>query len=283
MSRKLIISALMLTLIMMVGCEEEQVVKDDARFRANPADVAIITTRGGVPDPREMDLVEQLIAARQEYRRSIEELLTFYRAEGNATSQQWAQHELRAFEQVPQYLYIMPGIYLSPDLRATSVIPEADILFNEAMKLYQDAGGMLIITDEGKLRGALNKFNKLIMAHQTSNKIDDAAYRAGRIYEHFKDYQIASIYYQRCFQWNDITKYPARFRAAFMLDQRLHMRKEALTIYQMAVEKEKRYTANTEYAQKRILEMTKPRPESRSTSRTVGSPVAPPEELDNMP
>jgi tetratricopeptide (TPR) repeat protein len=283
MSRKLIISALMVTLIMMVGCEEEQVLRDDDRFIANPGDVAIVTARGGVPDAREMDLVEQLITARQEYRRSIEDLLKFYRSEGNAASQQWAQNELRAFEQVPHYIYVMPAIALSPDLEAVDDIAEANILYEEAMKLYKDAGAMFIVTDEGKLRAALNKFNQLIMAYQTSNKIDDAAYRAGRIYEHFKDYQIASVYYQRCFQWWDATKYPARFRAAFMLDQRLHMRKEALTIYQMAVERESRYTANTEYAQKRILEMTKPRPEPRSTGRTVRSPVAPDEKLDNIP
>ncbi len=37
----------------------------------------------------------------------------------------------------------------------------------------------------------------------------------------------------------------------------MHKRKEALPLYQMAVEKESRFTKNIEFARKRILEMTK--------------------------
>ena len=40
-------------------------------------------------------------------------------------------------------------------------------------------------------------------------------------------------------------------------DQRLRMRKEALPLYQMAVDKESNFTANTEFARRRILELTK--------------------------
>ena len=98
--------------------------------------------------------------------------------------------------------------------------------------------------------------NKVITDYPTSDKIDDAAYRAGQIYEHFKDYQIAAVYYQRTFQWDDNTPYPARFKAAYVLDKHLHMRKEALAVYRLAVLRESRYEGNTEYARKRILQIT---------------------------
>jgi len=148
---------------------------------------------------------------------------------------------------------------------------------------------MLIVTDEDKLRGALNKFNQLIERFPSSNKIDDAAYRAGRIYEHFRDWDIAAVYYQRCFQWNDVTAYPARFRAAFILDQRLLQRTEALTLYQLAVDREARYTKNTEFAQKRILELTKPGSQPGDPVPPAGSRMSDisidsfSESLDTMP
>jgi hypothetical protein len=292
MSRKLIIASWISSLLFIVGCQMEEVAKDDPRFRVDPTQAAMVTNKGyGVPDATEVDLVEQLVEARQIYRQRLEELLKYYRAAGNATNRQWAEHELTALDRVPHYRYLMPAEFLKPDLMAVDVIDDADILFNDAMKLYQEAGGLLIITDEDKLRGALNKFNQLIVDYPSSNKIDDAAYRAGRIYEYFKDYQIASVYSQRCFQWNDLTQYPARFRAAYVLDQRLHMRTEALTLYQLAVERESRYAANTEFAQKRILEMTRPMVEPFAPGTTTApsgaagaaQPDTSTEVLDNVP
>jgi tetratricopeptide (TPR) repeat protein len=289
MSRKLIISALLLTMVFTIGCED-QTVSGDPRYMVSPAQATIATSQGfAIPGATEVDLVEYLAGARQEYKQSVERLMKYYRASGNAQKLQWSQHELKALGQVPNYRYIMPAGVLPANLVPRDDIEEANILYTEAMNLYKEAGGLLIITDEGKLRGALNKFNELIMAYQTSNKIDDAAYRAGRIYEHFQDFQIAAVYYQRCFQWNDITKYPARFRAGFLLDQRLHMRKEALTLYQLAVDREKRYTANTEFAHRRILEMTKviPTPGAPRTRDTSDQPRVPidsfTEQPNNMP
>lgn len=266
----------MFAMIVTVGCEEQHVA-DDSPYVVNPAQAAIATTQGfAIPGATEVDLVEHLAGTRQEYRQSLDRLMKYYMASGNAQKLQWSKNEMTALDQVPNYRYIMPPGILPPDLVPRDDIEEANILYAEAMTLYKEAGGLLIITDEGKLRGALNKLNELIMTYQTSNKIDDAAYRAGRIFEHFQDFQIAAVYYQRCFQWNDITSYPARFRAAFILDQKLHMRKEALTLYQLAVDRESRYTANTEYAQKRIYEMTKagrPSGSQTSTDNTTSAPL----------
>ncbi len=255
MAKKLIISAGMICMVFIIGCEEP--IKDSPHYRVDPAAAENVLREGGVPDAAEVDLVEDLAAKRIEYRQSLARLQEHYQSAGNVTRRRWAEHETKALERVPQYRYLTSGEIASTELVAVDSNAQANALYEEAEKLYREAGGLLIITDEDKLRGALNKFNRIIEEFPTSNKIDNAAYRAGKIYEHFKDWDIAVVYYQRCFQWNEITAYPARFRAGYVMDQRLHKRKEALPLYQMAVEKESRFTANIEFAKKRILEMTK--------------------------
>ena len=256
MSRIIFVAGALLPVVFVLGCRQE-VIKDDARFRVDPTQAVVVAQEGfSVPDAAEVDLVEQMAANRNAYRAALSRLIEYYRTTGNATKLNWAQRELTT---MLQYRYLMAAESAYANMQALNQIPAADELFNSAMELYKDAGGLLIITNEKKLRSALNMFNELITNYPTSDKIDDAAYRAGRIYEHFKDYEIAAVYYQRAFQWDEYTPYPTRFRAAYVMDQYLHMRKEALTLYQMAYELESRYQTNTEYAQKRIVELTRPK------------------------
>lgn len=257
MSRIIFVACAVLPVVFVLGCRQSEVIKDDARFRVDPAQAAVVVEQGfAVPDSTEVDLVEQMAANRNAYRAALSRLVEYYRTTGNATKLNWAQRE---FTTMLQYRYLMAAESAYANMQALNKIPAADELFSGAMELYKAAGGLLIITDEKKLRSALNMFNELITNYPTSDKIDDSAYRAGRIYEHFKDYEIAAVYYQRAFQWDEYTPYPARFRAAYVMDRYLHMRKEALTLYRMAYELESRYQTNTEIAQKRILELTRPK------------------------
>lgn len=254
MSRKISIPLVLLMAVFISGCIEEAA-KDDPRFRAEPDEVVMAADVGfAAPRAAEVDLVERMTAHRSAYRAVLTELVKYYTTSGDATKLQWAQKEQAS---LVQYRYLMPAEAMQSHLAATDSITEADILFEEAKQLYWEAKRLMVITDEDKLRMALSGFNKLINNYPSSDKIDDAAYRAGQIYEHFKDYQIATVYYQRAFQWDDNTPYPARFKAAYVLDKHLHMRKEALALYRIAVERESRYEGNTEFAQSRILEMTR--------------------------
>ena len=268
MSRSFVITALLLS-VALAGCAEE--VKDDPRFRVDPAEVEIAATKGySVPGASEVDLVEQVAADRTAYRQNLEILAAYYATTGNEMKSIWAQREL---DSLIQYRYLMPAEIGAADLRATESIESADILFEEAMKLYRDAGGLVVIVDESKLKAALGKFNLLISQYPTSDKIDESAYRAGRIYDYFGDYEIAVVYYQRTFQWNEETTYPARFRAANTLDKKLRMKKEALPLYRLAFEYEKQYEMNTEYAARRIKKLSDPLPkeeeiESEETGET---------------
>ncbi len=267
MSKIFAISTVLLGVILIVGCEEP--LRDGPHLRVDPAMLRRATSEGlAVPEAAEVDLVETMAASRNEYHANLESLRRFYAARGNATKRRWAEKELDAIGKIPQYRYLMPAESATASQRATDSIEDADILYNEAMRVYAEAGGFLIITDNQKLRVALNKFNELISVYPSSDKIDDSSYRAGRIYEHFKDYEVAATYYQRTFQWNEVTPYPARYRAAKILDRKLHMRREALTLYRLACQLESRYTKNIEYAEERIKKLSKP--------------IAQPEELDQM-
>jgi tetratricopeptide (TPR) repeat protein len=213
-----------------------------------------------MPDSREVDYVEQLAAARQGYKQSLLDLIAYYESVGNATKLQWARTELKTFEQVVRYSYLMPGEWMPESLSASESIPEADRLYEQAMSLYRQSGGLILVTNEAVLRQALQLFNQLITEYPSSDKIDDAAYRAARIYEYLKNYELAAVLYQRTFQWNPETRYPARFRAAYVLDRRLKMRADALALYKLAVERESMYQNNVEYAMERIQQLSTPSP-----------------------
>jgi len=252
MARINFVAAVVLALVFIAGCEE--VAKDDPRFRVDPAQAAVAADEGFVmPPAAEVDLVEQMAAHRSAYRAELAKLVDYYTTSGDATKLRWSQRELAS---LVQYRYLMPAELVKAGLTAADSIETADALFEEAMQIYKEAKKLIVIADEDKLRAALRKFDELITGYPSSDKIDDAAYRAGQIYEHFKDYEIAAVYYQRAIQWDENTPYPARFKAAYVMDRFLHMRKEALALYQLACEKESRYVGNAEFAKKRILQIT---------------------------
>ena len=204
----------------------------------------------------EADIIEQVAVNRRAYRQGLELLVEHYTETGNNMKLKWVQKELAALDAMPQYNYIIESVTAGPNLKSTTSIPEADDIYNEALELEEKAS-VLIFKDKKLLRLALDKYNQLIRRHPSSDKIDDAAYRAGEIYRHFKDYLIAFLYYQRTYQWDPDTTYPARFRAAYILDRRLYRRAEALELYQQVVEKEGQYIQYKEFAQNRIKALTK--------------------------
>lgn len=257
MSKNMWIWGLVFSLVAISGCVEE--VKDDSRFRADPELSSAAVTKGfAVPDAGEIDLIEDMAGHRNAYKTGLAKLVEYYTASGDAVKLGWANRELAALNAIAQYRYVMPAAGIDASHRALDTINEADELFAEAEKLYKDSGWPF--RDEAKLRRALRKYNLIIAKWPSSDKIDDCAYKAGKIYEHFKDYDIAVVYYQRAFQWDGNTPYPVRFKAAYILDRRLHMKKEALALYQMAYKNpnDQKYEGNMLFAKKRILEMTEP-------------------------
>ena len=208
----------------------------------------------------ETDIVEQLAINRRAYHQGLELLIRYYTQTGNNMKFNWANEELTALDLIPQYKYIIVAETLDSNLRASTSIPEADDLFKNALRLEEEARVLLIGTNNDKLREALNTYDRLIRNYPTSDKIDDAAFNAGVIYERFQDYSIALLYFQRAYQWDPETPHPARFRSARILDKRLHRNAEALELYREALRTEGKYGKRriwVEYAEERIKALYK--------------------------
>jgi tetratricopeptide (TPR) repeat protein len=259
MARRVCTGIVIVLLSVLVGCQSVdsgrgQRVPRGRRQAFGPA------TAVQIADASEVDLVEKMAVNRQAYRQGLELLAGYYMRTGNNMKLEWAQKELAALDTMPKYNYIIEANVAPPDLKVSASIPEADDLFYEAEQMDKEAGTLPLLKNENQLRLALEKYNEVIRKYPASDKIDDAAYNAGVIYEYFKDYTIALLYFKRTFQWDPETPHPARFRAARILDKNMHRNAEALQLYQQAVEIEGQYDKYREwkeYAEKRIRELQK--------------------------
>lgn len=254
---KTILTAVLIVLLnVLVGCYGP----DSGRSQLMPKRIVPSAEYVSVVDvtkTSEADIIEQTAINRQAYRQGLELLVEYYTRMGNDMKLMWAKDELESLNKVPQYSYIIGAIVAGPDLKASASIPLANYMYEEALRLEKRAGQLIIIKDEDLLRTALYKYNQLIRKHPSSDKIDDAAYRAGGICEHFMDYTIALLYYHRTYQWDPETIYPARYKAAYILDAHLHRRAEALELYKQAIEKENLIPSRREFAEKRVAELTR--------------------------
>jgi tetratricopeptide (TPR) repeat protein len=233
-----------------VGCYEP----DSGRSQFLPTPMKTVST----VEASEADIIEKMAASRLAYRQYLESLILYYKNNGDNMKLKWAEDELDRLNEMPQYNYIIEASIAGPDLKPKDSINAANYLYDEAYGLEKAAKSKWIVfVDEDLLRVALDKYNQVIKQYPTSDKIDEAVYRAGGIYEHFKDYTIALLYYQRAYQWKPNTPNPARFKAACILDQYLDRRAEALPLYQQALESEKLSDDEQKFVRKRIQELTK--------------------------
>ncbi|MHC4457480.1 MAG: tetratricopeptide repeat protein [Planctomycetota bacterium] len=256
MTRIILTASLIVLLSVLIGCSGA----DSGRAQLLPEQAKVAVEAAKVAEAGETDIVEEVSVNRQGYRESLKLLIEYYNKTGNNMKLQWATRELDALNRMPQYNYIIEAGIAGPNLRARTSIPEADVLYDEAVGLEKEARKFIVITNDNLLRLALDKYNQLIRKHPSSDKIDDAAYKAAEIYKHFNDYTIAVLYYQRTYQWDPETIYPARYRAAYILDQKLHRRAEAVQLYRQFVKvakKKNKFKRQIEFAEERIEELTR--------------------------
>jgi len=259
MARIFVTTTLIVITSILAGCQQPNEGRAQLlplRTKYPPASVrAAVASRAA-----EADIVEQVAVNRESYRNGLKSLIQYYKRAGNHMKLQWAQKELKALDLIPQYRYIIQAEVAGPGLKATTAIPEADELYYNAVMSYKNTRDLLVLVNNDRMRMALDKFNQLIQRYPTSDKIDDAAFKAGEIYRYFKDYAIALLYYQRTYQWDENTIYPARYRAGRILDTHLGQRDEALKLYQQSLEKEKLSNQQREFAEQRIQELTEEEP-----------------------
>ena len=255
MARKVLSAVIIVLLSVSLGCQQA-----DSGRGMRISDRGTTAATINISQAGETDIVEQIAINRRAYQQGLELLIRYYTKTGNNMKLNWAKEELMSLDSIPQYKYIIEAEILDSDLRASTSIPEADDLYMDALELEDEARVLLIGRNDDKLRQALDKYDRLIRNYPTSDKIDDAAFNAGEIYEYFQDYSIALIYFKRAFQWDPETPHPARFRSARILDKRLHRNAEALELYREALNTEGKYGKHgkwVEFAEERIRALYK--------------------------
>jgi TolA-binding protein len=193
--------------------------KDKDKDRPRPAGAAADTP-----------VVERLLAARREYQETLEALRAHYIATGDIERARWAEEELLQFHRIPKQAYVLDLDVPPPTLQALYNIPEANDLYRRAL-VYKDKGWGNDYVDNQRRAELL--FQQLLTRYPQSDKISDAAYQLGDIYEGraYRQFKRAAAYFERCFQWNTKTQLDARLRAARIYDRQLNDRAEALRLY----------------------------------------------------
>jgi tetratricopeptide (TPR) repeat protein len=270
MARIVTISVVVSLLIVVAGCENADASRASrlpprTTYVAPPITATTPGMSSVVKTNDELALVEQVTKFRQDYRQSLLLLVDHYVSAANNEKLKWVQEELRELDRMRQYTYILDPSILSETLKAMDPNPEADKAFADAYKTQKMAQplGSRILPDTGQLSIALQKYYALIRNYPTSDKIDDAAWQSAGIYEDLGDYANAILFYKRTFQWDPATTYSPRYEAARLLDK-LNRRDEALPLYQEAITKEARHLTKASVAERRVKELTTPKPEAGS-------------------
>jgi hypothetical protein len=205
--------------------------------------------------PSDIERVEKVLAARREYQVSLEQLRSHYLATGDIERAKWAEEELRQFHRVGKQAYRLELDVPPPTLQASYNIPEANELYKRAM-IYKDKGWTGNDYIDNQRRAEL-LFQQILTNYPQSDKIDDAAYQLGDMYEGraYRQYRRAAAYYERCFQWNPNTQFDARLRAARLYDKYLQEKSRAIELYRDVTTHETDPKRIAE-AQKRLTELS---------------------------
>lgn len=180
--------------------------------------------------PSDIELVERLIASRRDYQAALERLRAHYAAVGDVERSRWAEEELRQYHRVLKQAYRLELDVPPPTLQAAYNVPEANELYRRALT-YKDKGWGNDYIDNQRRAELL--LQQILSSYPQSDKIDEAAYQLGDLYEGkaYKQYRRAAQYFERCFQWNPNTQFDARLRAARLYDKNLQERGRAIELY----------------------------------------------------
>jgi tetratricopeptide (TPR) repeat protein len=181
--------------------------------------------------PSDIEKVERVLASRRDYQIALEQLRAHYIAVGDIERARWAEEELVQFHRIPKQAYRLELDVPPPTLHAAYNIPEANDLYRRAMA-YKAKGWTGTDFVDNQRRAEL-LLQQILTSYPQSDKIGDAAYQLGDLYEGkaYKQYRRSAQYFERCFQWNPNTQLDARLRAAHLYDKQLMDRNRAAELY----------------------------------------------------
>lgn len=219
-----------------------------------PATPATPAKTAGKATGSDVELVERVMSARREYQMTLEALRAHYISTGDIERARWAEQELLQYHRISRQAYRLELDVPPPTLQANYNVPEANDLYRRAMN-FKDKGFGTDYTDNQRRAEIL--LQSLLTNYPQSDKISDAAYQLGDIYESkaYKQYGRAAQYFERCFQWNPKTQFDARLRAARLYDRSLNERVRAVEIYKEITNRETD-PKRMEEAQRRVQELS---------------------------
>ena len=201
--------------------------------------------------------VESVLSGRRSWKRCLAKLVAHYSQKGLNHKLALVRNIQARFDPIRVYPYFMHAEVPPEDLKPAEVIPAADALFAEAIKLHRQGKAFPGITNYSKQRQALMKFRQLVEKYPASTKIAQSAYRIAEIYkEYFKENLRALAWYERAWQWDKHLKLPARSQSAYIYDFRLGQREKAISLYQEVIKHEQFDWNRVRYAKQRIKELT---------------------------
>ncbi len=210
------------------------------------------------PAGSDVELVEKLIVLRRDYQRTLEQLRQVYIRAGDLERSHFVEEELLGYHRIPKHALILDLDVPPPTLNGNQNVPEANTLLLEARK-WKAQGGLKSADFYDNQRRAELLLQELLGKYPQSDKISDAAYMLGEIYEGkaYKQYRRAARYYERCFQWDHNTQHDARLRAARLYDVQIKDRGRAIELYREITTHEADPKRHQE-ATKRLQELMSP-------------------------
>jgi tetratricopeptide (TPR) repeat protein len=223
-----------------------------ADTNAPPTPKGSAADRGG-----EVELVEGVLKARKDYWTSLDKLRQHYVATHDVEKAKWVEDELKSYHRMMKYSYRLDVKDVPPPtLQPKQNVVEANNLFRRAVEFKNKVGTGDELVDNQRRSEIL--FQAILEKHPESDKIADAAYHLGDIYEHYKprpQYERSAAYYERSFQWNKASATDARLRAARIYDRHLKMLDKAKELYK-AVMNHDTDPARVAEADKRLNELS---------------------------
>lgn len=214
-----------------------------------------------IANASEIDLVERTVAARSDYYHCLQALNNAVKAGGDKDQVKAVSRELDGLQFARRYPHLLLVDLPGPDqTRPVEQNGKADELYRIAQDYFEHLK-LPWMYSARNMRMALEYFNRVIREYPQSDKVDDALFYGGEILkEYFNEDNMAVEYYRRAYLADPDTPHPVRFQRAVVLDYRLHRRDEALKEYRAVLEApaEKHYLGNTNFAIRRIRQLTQP-------------------------
>ena len=129
------------------------------------------------PEAREVDIVEALVAHRDDYHLALSVLDRFYAKHHDDAKRLMVKDERKRLEGVQNFRYVLEAQIPPASLRPSRRIAEADRMYVRAFALLRRGGFRVpaFYRQETMIR-ALKTFQQVIEQYPTSDKIDDAAF-----------------------------------------------------------------------------------------------------------